>query len=118
MSLDVEPALVEETTAERTRGRDAQRRRVRRGDDHHMVLPEDVREGRDRNHREQGKNDPASRPLDEMTVVTMPLQLDAVGGVRRAGHGGLIPSARALQTAGLTSKTYTLIGYSSGSRSR
>src|SRR6185436_11790374 len=34
VSLDVEPALVEETAAKRPRGRDTQRRRVRPGDEY------------------------------------------------------------------------------------
>src|SRR6187551_629707 len=36
--VDLEPALVEETAAERARGRDVQRRRVRLGDEHYVVL--------------------------------------------------------------------------------
>src|SRR4029079_6688362 len=101
VSLDVEPALVEETAAKRTWGRDTQRRRVRPGDEYDVVLAEHVREGSDHDRREQCDNGPPGRPLDEMAVVPVPFQVDAIGRVRRPGHAGVIPSSRRSQTASL-----------------
>jgi hypothetical protein len=63
-----------------------------------MVLAEDVRESRDGHRREEGDDDPSGRPLDEMAVVAVPLQGDAVGQARRSGHSGVMPASKATQT--------------------